>query len=566
MRDYASRISERAYRGIMGRMIGEGFRRFSKPSYSGVSAGKRSGGYLEISYAKSEKVKSPVTGQDKEQIIVALGHVWKDGAQTLVDSINSSVPRNVISAKLGDKNDRVYITVSVDAKNEIPTVLSKLEAAIKDTGEYNERSVEKVCSQIYDTVDSVATEEDMKNADTRRFQNWKDMLQKLQDPEVRQRLLRYQTSNTYAKSYGHVLSANNVREVLDQCPTASFVVQRSTWQNIFNRQIKPGAQRIVVVRPIKSKPTMADLDAAAISQGFKSYYDAKAKLGSGKNSTHKSTQWLSEINNIAQSKARTFQRVIMYDVADTIPPSDPALDVWTNQIGLSDNITGILNDRAQAFDDSITSGDAKARKDANKEAVSKEQAARWMNRKYTLIMLCKQKNIDVEKLKGLPDNQFIAKASYEYAKALMPSYGIIHPTQVEKISGTVAVAICFSSGCDVPPNLARFIYSTGNTSDAEYKVAATIAQEIIPSLSASVRTKKDMLAIANETKSRIKSILMESGESYMTPAELFKRLRADFWNDQEGQSDEETDAMLEAKRYITRVVREEIRRQRNRRR
>lgn len=218
------------------KMLTEGFRKFGKPTAQ--NNGQRKGN-LQIAYAKTDKARSAVTGQEKEFIAVCLGHVWKDGAQKLVDAINSAVPKNVMNAALGNGNERVVIRVNIDAKNEIPNVVAKLEAAIKQLGEYSDASIETVCSQIYDSVDSVATSADIEYAQNKGFESWKEMLQKLEDPEVRKRLLKYQTTNDYARAYGHILSPDNVQDVLDQLPSASFVAEKSTWSKVFNRTVQP---------------------------------------------------------------------------------------------------------------------------------------------------------------------------------------------------------------------------------------------------------------------------------------------------------------------------------------
>ena len=528
-------------------MMNEGFRKFGKPAAQ--SNGQKKGN-LQIAYAKTDKARSAVTGQEKEFIAVCLGHVWKDGAQKLVDAINSAVPKNVMNATLGNGNERVVIRVNIDAKNEIPNVVAKLEAAIKQVGEYTDTSVETVCSQIYDSVDSVATSADVENAQNKGFENWKEMLQKLEDPEVRKRLLKYQTTNDYARAYGHILSPGNVQDVLDQFPSASFVAEKSTWSKVFNRTVQPGAQRIVVTKPIQSQPSMADLDAAAKSAGFASYKDAKIQ-------TKNATQVMSEINNLEKRKTSNFIKVVMYDVSQTTPPSDPKLDIWTNEIGLSDNITGALNTHAETFDNQITGGDAKAKQDANKLAISKAQEAKWLNRKYALLNLCKQKNIDITNLKNLPDNEFIAQATYTYAKTIMPNYGIIKTEEINKISAIVAAAICFSSDCQVPSSLSKFIYNVGNTTDTEYKVAYTISRDILPKLAKSIRAK-NVQTVNNESVRKVKAMLKEGSENIITPDELFRMLQRDFGNETE---EEVFEAKQIVKNLISKLVKEEINRQ-----
>ena len=533
----------------LGKKINEGFRKFGKPSAQGNSQKK---GNLQIAYCKADKKRSAVTGQEKEFISVCLGHVWKDGAQKLVDAINSAVPKHIMNAALGSGNERVIIRVNIDMKNEIPNVTAKLEDAIKQVGEYTDASVETVCNQIFDAVDSVATSADVENAQNKSIENWKDMLEKLEDPEVRKRLLKYQTTNDYARAYGHILSPGNVQDVLDQFPTASFVAERSTWMKVFNRTVQPNAQRIVVTKPVQGQPSMADLDAAAKMAGYASYKDAKQQ-------TNNATQVMSEINNLAKRKTTSFIKTVMYDVSQTNPPADPSKDVWTNTIGLSDNITGLLNTHAQSFDDQITGGAAKATKDANQIEITKAQRAKWQNRRYALMAVCKRKNIDVSGLKSLSDQEFIAQATYLYTQSLMPSYGIIRQENINKIAAMCAVAMCYSCECQVPANISKYIIGLKNLSTNDVQVAFTIVHDILPSLSRSTRAK-NVKTVTNESIKKVRKLLKENNNEMISANEFFKMCQQEF-----GENDDFEENVYEtkqrAKNIIYKLVKEEIRKQ-----
>lgn len=532
-------------------MVNEaGFRKFGKPLAQNNGQKK---GNLQIAYARTDKARSAVTGKEKEYISVCLGHVWKDGAQKLVDAINSAVPKHIMNATLGNGNERVIIRVNIDMKNEIPNVVGKLENAIKQVGEYSDASVETVCSQIYDSVDSVATSTDVENATNKSISNWKEMLEKLEDPEIRKRLLRYQTTNDYARAYGHVLSPGNVQDVLDQFPMASFVAERSTWLKQFNRTIQPNAQRIVVKKPIQGQPSMADLDAAAQLAGYASYKDAKYQ-------TKNATQVMSEINNIAKKKTSSFVKVIMYDVSQTNPPSDPSLDIWTNSIGLSDNINGLLNQPAQSFDDSITGGNAQKAQEANKEAITQAQEAKWQNRKMALINVCKRRNIDVSKLQASDDQDFIAKATYYYAKSLMPSYGIVKSDDANRIAAMCAVAMCYSCDCKVSSDISRYIMSQKSLSEDDVKVAFTITHDILPQLAKSTRAKNVQI-VSNESVKKIQKMLKEGNKTMISPQDFFNMCQEEF-----GGEDAMDNGMSEAKNRlmtkISNIVKEEVNRYR----
>ena len=146
-----------------------------------------------------------------------------------------------------------------------------------------------------------------------------------------------------------------------------------------------------------------------------------------------------------------FIPVVMYDVSQTIPPSDPSLDVWSNEIGLSDNISGVLNQKAQEFDNSMGTS-MKATSDSNKEIIKRTHENRWKYRRAQLQNFCTKKGIDLNAIQNEDDANFIAKATYLYSRSVMPSYGIIKPDDINKLAAMCAAAMCISCGIEPLPN------------------------------------------------------------------------------------------------------------------
>lgn len=459
------KINETMLKRLMLEAFGNGgFRRFKKSSTS--TPGHRKGN-LQIDHVRINKAFSQATNTEKEYISVILSHVWKDGVQQLVDAINQSVPKHIMNA--APKNNTVEIRVNIAMKDEVPYYVNKLSDAIKQLNDYSEQSVDNMCVSIYDAIDEVATPDDINNAKEKSISNWQDMLSRLEDPNVRRQLLRYQTTNDYARAYGHVLSPNNVKDVLSQFPTASFVAEASTWKRIFNRTIQPGAQRIVVTKPIPQSNPYSALDNAAIACGYKSFKDAKEQ-------TKNATQVINKIKIMASKKASFFHKVVMYDVSETLPPLDPKLDVWTNQIGLSDNINGVLNDKAQMFDDENQS----ATKINNQKVISQNQKSKWQNRRIAIEAVCKNYKINVDSLRQLNNDDFIIQASMLFAKQLAPSYGIIHPNQEKQLQAIVAATIALSCDCTIPSSI---INICGDKIDKKLgAIAYTIASDVLPQI------------------------------------------------------------------------------------
>lgn len=561
VRDFAStktkklpnKVTENRLGKILKEVVEEGFGKFRKfpkatSQQQGQTDGKRRG-KLQIAGCRTEMRKSAVTGEMKEYIAVYLGHVWGDGAESLVNAINGAVPKHIMNAIVtppdgnikGRDGGRVLIRVNIDMKNEIPNAVNKMAEAIKQLNDYTESSVDKVCDTIFDRVDNVVTSKDEENAQNMAVSNWQEMLQKLNDPEVRKRLLAYQMTDDYARAYGHVLSPGNVNKILNQFPNASFVAEKHTWEAEFNRRVAPGAQRIIVTKPNERITDKTALDDAARRCGFANYRDAKMR-------TNGATQVMNQIEIMASKSASGFKNVIMFDVSQTIPPSDPKLDRWTIEFGLTNNLHGVMNSKSVELDSHL-SAENKELIDRNKQKISAAQQARNKNRRNVLTTLCRVARVDMSQMENYDDNEFIAKASYQYAKAMLPKFGIIHPKQMEKIASLCAVATCISCGIDTVPNTYTNAIANGSTTQEEAMTVATITSQIFPKLSKATRTP-DIEMVKTE------SIIRGLNEAQTgTPISLaqFINICKEYFG-----VDEQADATNEVREKIGQIVKEEV--------
>ena len=342
-------------------------------------------GKIQIDSCQIKNVTNKKTNETAELIYVVITHVWPEYAEKLVDTLNAipqEKPRifQAMLYKVGDTliNGKIILRISVKRKEQILKYTDKIGEAINKLGQYNEVYVDNLCTELFDRLDEIATRDDIEASKVRSMNNWKEMFERLSDPEIRKRLLRYQMSKDCEIKYGHVLSPENVTEILNQFPRASFVAEKSTWKYKFNRTVNSNAQPIVVTKPINAGAKL-DYDAAARECGFDNFLDAKKK-------TNNSTQVLNKIKITANKIANRFIKVKMYDVSETTPPSDPKLDIWTNEIGLLDNITGILNQSAQEADKKLSPlNKAEAEAEANQEEKADINiTSRWTNRREAI--------------------------------------------------------------------------------------------------------------------------------------------------------------------------------------
>ena len=206
--------------------------------------------FIRISHCEAKKAKSQITGQEKEYLEAYVDGVNPTDRQQLINLWSASIPKNVMVAVAHPKYDKgIVLKINIEKINELGTTfIDKITDDLKSLGTYNDTSVDAFGDSLMDKIAECPTEADISNSNSRIASNWKEMLSKLQDPNFRKILLNFQTTVACAKKYGHVLSKKNVMSILSQNPMASFVTTPETWRVKFNRQIKPGAQKIIVTK------------------------------------------------------------------------------------------------------------------------------------------------------------------------------------------------------------------------------------------------------------------------------------------------------------------------------
>ena len=162
-----------------------------------------------------------------------------------------------------------------------------------------------------------------------------------------------------------------------------------------------------------------------------------------KDFTKNSVQTIGSIEMDANKGNSGFYKVIMYDVADTIPPSDPKDDIWTNDIGLLNNLTGAINPAAQAKEDEIKAqlGTVQPQQQTQPSASS---STAMRKRRGIIEWLCKKKNIPT--LNNMPDEEFIVDGTYKYSKVMAKSLGYVKPQDIERIALVSTLIVAVSSG------------------------------------------------------------------------------------------------------------------------
>jgi len=469
--------------------------------------------FIRISHCEAKKAKSQVTGQEKEYLEAYIDGVNPTDKQQLIDLWSASVPKNVMVAVAHPKYDKgIILKLNIEKINELgSTFIDKITNDLKSLGTYDDTAVNAFGDSLMDKIAECPTEADIANSNSRIASNWKEMLSKLQDPNFRKILLNFQTTVACAKKYGHVLSRRNVMSILSQNPMASFVTTPETWRIKFNRQIKPGAQKIIVTKSTSyGNASWTSRNNSAKAHGFQDVKDAK-------NFTNNSVQTMGSIEMDANRGNSNFYKVIMYDVMDTIPPADPKDDVWTNDMGLINNLTGDINSVAQNKEDEINAqiGTVQSQQQTQPSASS---STAMKKRRGIIGWLCKKKNIPT--LNNATDEEFIIDGTYHYSKAMAKSLGYVKQQDIERIALVSTLIVAISSG--INENNHKLFSGVGvnaSYNDNDAMSIFTITDSIIPTMAKKISESKIFEGMENKKEYSIDDIINIAVNRYGLPEE-----------------------------------------------
>lgn len=411
----------------------------------------------------------------KEYAVVKLTNIRDNTKKEICTNINNA-SNGVFNAVPAQESGKIFLYCDVANKNNVPDVLESIEDSILSMNAYREKvdAIKTFCSQLYDAVDSVVTNADIENQNKLAYQNWENMLQQLKDPAVKARLRRYFIKQMNVGNAGHVLSLANVQEIYDADPDATFVLEKHTWKEKYNRDVMENAPYVLVTKPTnKRNLSKDDLDMSAINKGFSSFADAK-KL------TNNSTQVAHKIKLDANGDSDYFQKVKMYDVRYTIPPADPEMDVFTKEIGLLNNLKGEINDAAKKYNDEHNI-------DLNNNSEEDVKQSEINNMKvmcYALIKYCEKNNIEC-------NTSLYKKGDYsnfvDYVMTLIINnkthiFNIIRNEDIEKFKDITIIALSNMCGCPYDSKYEKSIEQLNLNNNSNYNNSGRIDTSITQSV------------------------------------------------------------------------------------
>ena len=311
--------------------------------------------------------------------------------------------------------------------------------------------------------------------------------------------------------------------ILSQNPMASFVTTPETWRVKFNRQIKPGAQKIIVTKSTNyGNASWAARNNSAKAHGFQDVKDAK-------DFTNNSVQTMGSIEMDANKGNSHFYKVIMYDVMDTIPPADPKDDVWTNDMGLINNLTGAINSAAQTKENEVGAKVGNVQTQQQNQP-SQSSSTAMQKRRGIIEWLCKKKNIPT--LNNKSDEEFIVDGTYQYSKVMAKSLGYVKPQDIERIALVSTLIVAISSGINEGNH--KILSSIGGNmayNDNDAMSIFTITDSIIPTMAKKISESKLIEGIKGKKEFSVDDILNMAIKRYGLPEEQIeeqKKIKSNF--------------------------------------
>ena len=273
---------------------------------------------------------------DNGDLVLKLGGLKQED----VNSLNSLYPDvfNIIPGQ----NFISKLVIKGDKITDFDSISDTIENTLMQTKHYTDMSVKSMIDKIERFITTTPTNDEIKANDNIIAKNWRELLETLNDPEVRKKFLLFQTTSTCHSRYSDAaLSPSNVTMVLAADPDATFVTDAHTWQSLFKRRILPGAQFVIIVKAENTLPMhIINKDPEVIKAGG---WNALVKASGG----IQGAAWAA-VKRAKQSSNYTpsFYKTKVVDVRFT-EPINPNDDPFMKLPNLINNLTGEINKAAQ---------------------------------------------------------------------------------------------------------------------------------------------------------------------------------------------------------------------------
>ena len=228
----------------------------------------------------------------------------------------------------------------MDSNDPNTQKLIKAYEFLASTGHYEMPNLDEIFNRLNDVKNDIVKPKEVEELNDTTDKMYIEFMQKLKDPKI-QLLLKsigqYQIASTV---YGWKYAMDNVIRAYSVNPNATFLQQRKQWYEKFNREVNVGAKKIILTIPSENT---RDLDPTVVRQ----------IMDEAGYEPHETFQSLSKQQQdyiktmVRYHTGKGFISVPYFDISDTtlIPGEE---DVWVNEVGFENNLTGKLNAAAMA--------------------------------------------------------------------------------------------------------------------------------------------------------------------------------------------------------------------------
>lgn len=222
---------------------------------------------------------------------------------------------------------------------------------LQSTGLYEMPELKDIIFELKHAITDAVSTKDMQNTEKANDELWLKFMKEIQKPEI-QLLLKSIGQYSLANSaFGWKISSENIARVQSQKPDATFLHTRLQWRRKFNRDVVPNAQKVVLLVPlINGKYINQDDLKNTMSQiGYKDNVSFNDLSKQQKDHVEITTRG---------DDAISYKYLAYYDVSDTVLNDPNGRDIWAEEVGFDNNLTGHLNKAAIEYKARNSNGEA----------------------------------------------------------------------------------------------------------------------------------------------------------------------------------------------------------------
>ena len=348
---------------------------------------------------------------------------------------------------------------------------------LKNTNKYDVPNIEDVLSELESVKSDILSRNDKANIEKSTDEQWIDFMKNIQKPEVQQLLQSIGQYSLADDTFGWKLAATNVIRAFAQKPNASFLQTRNQWRKKFNRRIINGAKPIGILVPMTNQ---------SISQDEKNRQMAKAGYGADMKYRDLSRQQKDYIDISSTSyDSKYFQHIPYYDISDTVL-IDGMEDIFANEVGFKNNLTGELNDKAIELKAKEGSIDVNAARElyGNRQGDVidlYDRLSKGIKEKYMSVGIVNPKGSDTKSVGDAYQASIERLADY-----LIENEGKIVRSENRKLSIAIATTIVLCLTRVKPENVAQKLKNNELTIDS-YTELRNIINKIINVMNTNIK-------------------------------------------------------------------------------